>query len=509
MAIDFGNKYDALAEIEMTNYFINHRDVIRRDGKGNIYTDATAKKLLHLGDNIRDKALTSAGTSSMIAAQMNDFIKHAIYGMSHDEEPDINIFGYTIDRAKLLNTVTRFTSMNMLGLNFIGGLATFNVVEANRIIESSSGQYYNMKDARHATGTYYKNLGGMMKDIGARRPENVVTLLNQRFDTMSEEVDGKLNTDSKFAHLMNTNTLFFTLHTGLHYVQTRVMLAMLNHVKAEGEGVEGSILDNYKVNPETKQLEMNPKVTNWSMEDQISFSARMHRIIASAHGDYSFMGQVAVQRTSLGRMALLFRKFVTPGFQRRWAGKQVNNLMDDTTEGYYRTFGHFAKQFMTDLIHFKFEAMQAYGRGMTEGEKANLMRFTTEVSLLAVTAVLCGIAMRAKKEDPDKNDAMLNNLAFQALRLRSELAFYIDPASTLQILRSPMASLSIFEGSLKLVGQLMYPVYSGTGQFQSYQVGYWKGHLKLEKTVNQLLPVYKQFTSRVQNMGAQLSYFNQ
>jgi hypothetical protein len=164
---------------------------------------------------------------------------------------------------------------------------------------------------------------------------------------------------------------------------------------------------------------------------------------------------------------------------------------------------------MTDLIHFRFEAMQAYGRGMTTLEAANLHRVATEISLSAATLVLCMLVMKAKKEDPDKNDLLVNNLAFQALRLRSELAFYVDPASTLQILRSPMASLTILESGLKLIGQAMYPIYSGSFQFQAYQVGHWKGHLKIEKTVNNLLPVYKQFTSRVQNIGDQLSYFNQ
>ena len=216
-----------IAELEMTNYFINNRDVIRRDTDGKIIVDATAKKMRRVGETARDRAIKDSGRNSLLAAQVNDFMKNSIYGITKDEEPDMNLFGFKINQAKLLDAINGFSAINLLGTNFVAGIANVNLGEATQVIEALAGQYVSMKDLKEATGYYYKNLGGILGDIGARRPTNIVTLLNDRFDTLHEDISGRINLNSKFANLMKTNTVFFTSHCGEHYIQSRFMLAML------------------------------------------------------------------------------------------------------------------------------------------------------------------------------------------------------------------------------------------------------------------------------------------
>jgi hypothetical protein len=346
-----------------------------------------------------------------------------------------------------------------------------------------------------------------------RRPTNIVSLLTERFNVMNEEIEGKLNLNSRFANLMKTNTLFFTSHMGEHYMQVRFMLSMLSSMKAVGDGGKelGSMLDNISVDPETKTLKINPEVKNFTEEDQTNFSARMHRVLSAMHGEYTKIGASAIQRYSVGRLGILFRRFIVPGVKRRYEKKYENNLLDDQVEGYYRTFGRLSKQFFLDFFHFKQEAQEALGRTgkykMTDLERANMIRFTGEMSALALSIIMVMIFTRLKADDDDKDNVLLNNLAYQALRLRSELAFFWNPAATLQILRSPMAAMSAVENTLKLFSQLMYPVYSFEG-WEVYQAGSWKGHLKLEKTFNNIIPVYKQW-DRIINAGDQLSWFKQ
>jgi hypothetical protein len=75
-----------------------------------------------------------------------------------------------------------------------------------------------------------------------------------------------------------------------------------------------------------------------------------------------------------------------------------------------------------------------------------------------------------------------------------------------------MASMSQIENLLKLMGQLLYPIYSGsaftpdTPFFDVYETGSWKGHMKIEKTFNNIIPVYKQW-HRIEDVGDQLSWF--
>jgi len=517
MSIDFGNKSKVLAELEMTNYFINNRDVIRRDNKGNILIDAATKKLKKVGETLRDKAIVGSGKNSLIAAQVMDFMKLSVYGMEKDEEPDMNIFGFTLDRAKLLDTINGFTAINLLGVNFVAGIANVNLGEITQVIEAMAGQYVTLKNLKDATGYYYKNLGGLLTDIGIRRPRNIVSLLNDRFDTLSEEIDGKINLNSRFANLMKTNTLFFTSHSGEHYMQTRFMIAMLKNLRAyDAEGTDlGDMLSQISVDEVTNTLKVDEKVVNFTEEDQTDFSARMHRILASMHGEYSQLGKSALQRVALGRMAILFRKFIVPGFKRRWQGRDrknnldgINNLLGDYQEGYYRTFGHFAKLMYKDILNFKFEAVRAHGRLMTKQERANLIRFTGELSFLIISIIMVGLTLKMKGEDDDKDDWVLNNLAYQALRLRSELAFFWNPNESMKILRSPMASMSQLENVIKLFGQLVYPVTSGTFEFDVYERGAWKDQVKLAKTTTSLLPVLKQYY-RIRDIGDQLSWFQQ
>ena len=60
---------------------------------------------------------------------------------------------------------------------------------------------------------------------------------------------------------------------------------------------------------------------------------------------------------------------------------------------------------------------------------------------------------------------------------------------------------------IKLGDQVIfYPISHGL-TFEVYQQGTWKEHLKVEKTLTGMFPVYKQIY-RVRDIGDQLSWFN-
>ena len=108
--------------------------------------------------------------------------------------------------------------------------------------------------------------------------------------------------------------------------------------------------------------------------------------------------------------------------------------------------------------------------------------------------------------DDDKDSWALNMAAYQALRLKSELMFFINPAATLQILRSPMASISFAQGLIELIDRgLFYPITHGF-EWEVYKTGAWKGHFKVAKTAMTMTPVYKQYY-RIMDIKDQLSWF--
>ena len=42
-------------------------------------------------------------------------------------------------------------------------------------------------------------------------------------------------------------------------------------------------------------------------------------------------------------MGYMFRKFIVPGFRRRWDTEKINEALGEFTEGSYRTTGKFVK----------------------------------------------------------------------------------------------------------------------------------------------------------------------
>ena len=100
-------------------------------------------------------------------------------------------------------------------------------------------------------------------------------------------------------------------------------------------------------------------------------------------------------------------------------------------------------------------------------------------------------------DDDDENKMMWNFMAYQALRLRSELLFFISPTAAMQILRSPAAAVSVLENTIKLFTQV-----TGPG-WEEYQQGPWKGHLKIEKTLIDMSIGVKQ-VYRLRNLAQQV-----
>jgi hypothetical protein len=478
-AIEYKHKADILPVMETARELVNQRDVIQRDGKGNIVMQAISKG--------KEKALTKLGVKSSVAAQLNDWFEALIYG--EKEKNEGNIFGGKVDLAKTINFLNKTTALNLLGLNFVQGTANTILGSTMQWIEAAGGQFYTKKDYLKAKYIYSKNLPGILGDIGARKPSNIVNLLLEKFDVLNEYDNAEYRKNSKFKKLLTTNTLFFTSHAGEHLMQSKVLIAMLNNLKAkDSNGKElGNMIDFFSV--QNNKLILDSKVANFSKKEQALFDAKVRRVLSSMHGEYTSAGRVAIQRYALGRMAYMFRKFIVPGIKRRWGSKNINNLLGEYTEGYYITTAKFTARLFKDLKGFQFALMSTDYKSLTTTEKANIRKTITELSFMLGTILLSSILINMKEDADDDEDWYLSFLAYQAFRMKTELWFFSNPSEAMKILRSPAASMSIIENMIKLISQLMPPNFTG---FDVYERGNWKGRPKIEKTLINFAPGLKQ-----------------
>jgi hypothetical protein len=88
---------------------------------------------------------------------------------------------------------------------------------------------------------------------------------------------------------------------------------------------------------------------------------------------------------------------------------------------------------------------------------------------------------------------------YQLYRYRAELTFYVSVPSMMNILRSPMASMSVLQVVGKTLDQLFNPL-------EVYERGINKGEYKLLVDVRNMIPYYRQFY-RLENLSNSVSWF--
>ncbi len=488
MAIDFSHKSEIIGEMELTKQMIKEREYTVRDAKGN-----PIKKMFA---NARDRELTKSGQASLLAEQVEDFFKSDIYGRKSEGMGDFEILGLKFDKAKFIDNLSSYSAINMLGLNFVQGIANVTLGEIQNITEAMGGEFVDMSDIHKATAFYFNpsNMGNMLADIGSRSPSSVINMLNEKFDVLNDYEGGIYRKSSKFAQLMTSNTLFFTSQIGEHYMQTRFMLAMM--LKKEAKDSNGEVIGNMleMYSSENGKLKIDDRVdlqkSNWAPQQQILFGEKINRILSELHGEYGNVAKNAIQRHALGRAAIMFRKFLFPGYIKRYGELRYNEFIEDYREGSYRQFGRFMQTAIKDLAKLKFALVQENYNKLLPRERANIKRAITEFSFALSATFLGGILTNLVGEsDDDKERWALSFLAYQAKRTRSELLFFnpLTPGEALNILVSPAASISTIENIAGLATQLTL------NPFDTYQSGPWKDRLKISKKAMKLTPGIKQW----------------
>lgn len=165
---------------------------------------------------------------------------------------------------------------------------------------------------------------------------------------------------------------------------------------------------------------------------------------------------------------------------------------------------------MKDLSKMQLNMTRENWAKLSEHEKANIRRAITEVStvsLLAIAGVMLGKAGKLMEDEFDSEEfsdrlvlGSFNLLTYEVNRLYTEVFAYLNPVEAVRLMRTPMASTSIVENLLKLLGQI------ATDPLEQYETGWRKGQYKVGVRVEKLTPFYKQLMTLnadgIKDMGA-------
>lgn len=440
--------------------------------------------------------------------RLNDFFEMQVYGRYMKDE---GTFGESkIDKGKVANFVNRMTSLNSLAVNVLSGISNLATGLVMMRIESFAGEFYSEKDTLIADRNYGKELPAFLAEIGNRVKTSKLALWDELFNVMQEyETDIKnTNFDRKtwFSRMFGTSALFVMNNAGEHWMQNRTSLALANAYKMKApDGKIVSLWDAMEVvpiDPNNKKLGATLKVKQgytkedgsaFTEEDIKAFSRKTTAINQRMHGIYNKLDRSAVQRLAVGRMGIMFRKWIKPALNRRFKSATYNFDLQAWTGGYYKTTGRFLLQLAKELKEGQL-ALATNWDNLTSTEKANIKRAVTEVAHFLAVMGIIGLI-----EDGDGDRPWLEKMIeYQARRLYTELGSMIPGPQLLdeglRILKSPAAGINTIEHTLDLVGLLdpyNYEVFAG--EEAVLKSGRYKGESKAVKLFfeSPLIPLSK------------------
>ena len=485
MANDFNEMNKVIDVLELGRDMLQEREIVQtRGGK------PLVEKFKSVGRKV-ESTLTKSGDKTRFMQRLNDFFEMQVYGRYMADE---DTFGNTkIDKGKVANFVNRVSSLNTLAVNVLSGISNVVTGKVMMRIESFSGEFFNESNTLRADRIYGKALPEFLAEIGNRVKTSKLALWDELFNVMQDyETNVKeVNFDRKtwFSRMFGTSALFFMNNAGEHWMQNRTSLALSDAYRMKSpDGKIVSLWDAMEVVPidknnkklgaklQVKQGYTKEDGSEFTKDDIIAFSRKCAAINQRMHGIYNMADRNAWQRLAIGRMGMLYRKWIKPSLNRRFGSATYNFDLQAWVEGYYNTTGRFLLQLAKEMKEGQF-ALAANWKNLTPTEKANIKRAATEVGhFLAVALVLGLIDWSDDKDRP----WLVKMFEYQARRLYTELGVLIPGPQMvgegLRILKSPAAGINTMESALDLMGLMNpYNYEAFAGEEAILQSGRYKG----------------------------------
>lgn len=429
-----------------------------------------------------------------IIKMLNDHIESKMFAIQKIKGIDIK--GVSVE--KTLDFVSKMTAINTLSFNPLSAISNIMTGVNMMNIEAVAQEYFKAKDLLEADKIYISELSGILGDIGERQKSNKLSLFIEMFNVLQDfDVDIKdtqFKRKSRFSRLMNTSSLFFLSSSGEHWMQTRTALALANGYMLEDEyGHKHSLWDSLEVVPIDEQnpsfgsmIKIKDGYTKvggepFTNNDIFRFTRKSAAINHRLHGIYNNEDKSTMQKYAVGRMVIMFRKWIVPSMNRRWSKKAFNRDMQMFTEGYYRTAFRFILGLRDESGDAKAGIISSYNE-LSSMEKANIKRALTEVATFAIALILIGL-IYGISDDDDDDDRPYASLLFEYMlrRFKAESGALVPwitmPQEALRVMKSPAASLNQWESIMNLLTVLPNPYnyeYFG-GEDAVYKSGTYKG----------------------------------
>lgn len=470
--------------------------------------------------------------------------------------------------SDITGNIQSFTSLRALGFNVLSGLNNKLIGNLQERIEGAGGRFFSYKDYRSARKLYAGNILNYINEHKKEDSTNFLTAYIKHFDVLvsqdelSNKPEGVVQTVLHKAKLLRSSA-YLMQHVGEHQIQNTTLIAMSKSHRI----IDGKIM-SFSEYWETKQMKVNIEEkwedavkiieANYELKKSLieefdshtalidayefkdgyvkikddikvdknelhNFKQRVLGINQRLHGIYNVEDAGTIQRYALGRLAIQFRKWMKPGWNRRFGnkfGKKVyNERIRDYEEGMYVTTAKYlASPFITNYKQYRanqeniansvaktilngFRDLLFKSKirwySMSEMEKANVKKTTWEM-LFLVGVIGLGFLIkniRGNGDDDKLKNKILAGLLYECDRLFGELTTY-TPIGVVRegnrLFSSPSPVMNTLEDSGKLFGAIfMYPFRDEESRV--FKTGIYHGEDRVSVYAQDLIPVYNQF----------------
>ncbi|MFN9451140.1 MAG: hypothetical protein ACK58U_15970, partial [Rubrivivax sp.] len=444
------------------------------------------------------KEITIEGINSKAYDRFQDYLNMIYYGQQSKKE-ELEVFGTTINLSKAADTFNRYTSLSSLALNVYSGLSNITVGKAQQLVEAVAGEAINKKDLLYAEKEFTNQIPNAIANMGQRLSESKIHLWNEYFDVNQDYNNILRNVNAAQSKLVQRlfkeSSLYFINHAGEFYLQSTTSIALANRIKVKTK--EGDIKNLWEVaevqngklvfpngitkvkgDKSTDLFKESEEGEEFTQKDIIRVINRQNWLNKRLNGIYNEVDKSAIQQYALGRLAIMFRKFIKPGWNRRWEKLTYNEEGEIWTEGYYNTTARFVGLLGKDIKSLQFNLIKNWNK-LSEIEKKNVFRTLTEVGLLIGMAIVAN-AMTNLAEDDDE-DYIFNLAAYEANRFITEMTFFWSVPEALRVLKSPAAAVNQTEKIFRLLNFTQWT--------DEYERGKYKGLTKFEVSTMELVPL--------------------
>lgn len=459
MFSQMANKYEALnqvrSEISLTKSLMEERKVPEFNSQGVRIKDSFANKFG------LTQFLKSNGESQS-KKHFDAFLDMIVYGEMQKAESIGNLSG-----SKITNTVTGISALTTIAADLLKGVANNLQGNIQLIIEAKGAEYFSAKNLRKGKANYFKNVPAILGDFGKPTPTSFMGRLTELYEPLQGDFTdnyGRLITTGVANRLIRTDTLFFNQYFGEHELQVSTMLALMDATTVRDKTTKEEITlfdahEKYGVREAFENIEFieenedgTKDYRDFTEKDRRSFQDRLHALNKKMHGVYNNFDKAASSRYSLGRLGMMYRKHMYPGYMRRFQKYRFDEELGDGKEGFYRTFN---KTLLRDIRNYKFQVAKQWST-YTPKEKAAIRRVLTELGIiLSLFATIIALKSMADDDEELKESYVYNFILYEAVRMRSETAQYISPGDAWRTVKSPSAALSTASRAVRFSNQIL------------------------------------------------------